>query len=319
MIEESNKNTEKKQTLKECVFRRIESTDIKPLSRWHFLYQESFMWSLWLLSVLVGALATAVILYVLKNRHFAVYLATHENFFEFIVEVLPYVWFLLLVSMALLAVYNIKCTNRGYRRSLPTILLSSLALSIGIGTVLQTFGFGFTVDRMLGNHMPLYTSQQKFDERLWQAPMEGRLIGRQVLSTVAPTSTIIFEDIDGNRWNFCVSELSERERELLASEQTVRMIGTTTVAGAKIFHACGILSWTTEHEPTMRHLGEEKREFIARARERMVHKILESAPEDRLMAVGMTEVDTYAMNVGADSSALCAETLMIRRLERMSR
>jgi hypothetical protein len=272
------------------------------------------MWSLWLLSVLAGALATAVILYVLKYRHFAPYFATHESFFWFMADALPYVWLTLLAVMALVAVYNIKCTNRGYRRSLPVILLSSLALSVGIGAVLQSLGFGFAVDRMLGAHMPLYTSQQKFDERLWQSPMEGRLIGRQVLSTVAPTSTIVFEDIDGNRWNFCVSELSERERELLASEQVVRMIGTTTVSGAKIFHACGILTWATENELTMKRLGEEKREFIARAREHIVHEVSEIVPENRLMAVGMSE--EYLKP--EDSSTLCAETQMIKRLERAS-
>jgi len=313
MKELPDKKVEGKQTLKECVLGRIESTHIKPHSRWHFLYQESFMWSFWLLSIIVGAFATAVILYVMKHRHFAPYFATHDSFFWFVVDALPYIWFILLVLMVLIAVYNIKCTTRGYRHSLPTILFSSLAFSVVIGTVLQSLGFGFAVDRMLGTHMPLYISQQKFDERLWQSPLEGRLIGRQVLSTVAPTSTIVFEDIDGNRWNFCVSELSERERELLASKQMVRMVGTTTVSGAKIFHACGILTWATDNEPTMKRLGEERQEFITRAREHMMHKAAPAILEDRLVAIGMN--DSYA--VFNSTSTLCAETLMVKRLERM--
>ncbi len=314
MNEPKDNKTEIHSTLKAMVLEKC--SGVKPHSRWHFLYHEGFMWALWGLSVLVGALATAVILYVLKYRHFAPYFATHDSFFWFMADALPYIWLSLLFGMVLIAVYNIKCTSRGYRQSLPTILLSSLALSIGIGTVLQGLGFGFTIDRMLGTHMPMYMSQQKFDERLWQSPMEGRLIGRQVLSTVAPTSTIVFEDIDGNRWNFCVSELSERERELLASEQVVRMIGTTTVSGAKIFHACGLLTWMTENEPTMRRLGEEKREFIARARQHMIHRAPDTATEDRLMAVGMSE---EYRTPDEDISTLCAETLMVKRLERIGR
>ncbi len=313
MNELKDNKAEINSTLKEMVLQKC--SGVKPHSKWHFLYQEGFMWVLWLFSVLVGSLATAVILYVLKIRHFSPYFVTHDSFFWFLADTLPYIWLVLLALMSLVAVYNVKCTNRGYKHPLSLIMLSSLVLSVGIGTILQTFGFGFTVDRMLGNHMPMYISQQKFEQRLWQSPAEGRLIGRQVLSTVAPTSTIVFEDIDGNRWNFCVSELSENERDLLASEKTLRIVGTTTVSGAKIFHACGILSFATVDQ-TMKHLDEERKEFIARAREHiMMRRMSEPVIEEKILSVSMNDESLEAQEI----NALCPETMMVKRLEKISR
>lgn len=319
MSEENQQKPKKSMcdNLKDSVFERIEHTE--PYSRWHFLYQESFVWLLWLMSILIGAFATAVVLFVMKYRQFALYEATHDNLFTFIVSALPYIWFAVFACMTLVAVYNMKCTKRGYRYSVPVILLSSLGFSVIGGVVLQSFGLGFAVDHMLGQRVPMYTSQEKLEKFVWQAPEEGRLIGRQVLSTVAPTSTIIFEDIEGNRWNFCVEELSERDLEILASERLVRIVGTTTDETMKRFHACGAFSWLHDKDVSMQTLMNQRQDFLEQAHRHMLraHERLELF-EDKIafdLDGDNERGERYIPSLNTDDFGLCAETMAVKRIE----
>jgi hypothetical protein len=91
------------------------------------------VWFLWFFSVLFGALAVAVTLYVLMNHQYALYEATHNNLFTFIIEVLPFLWLFIFGLMTLVAIYNLRHTSRGYRYPVSVILASSLLLSLAGG------------------------------------------------------------------------------------------------------------------------------------------------------------------------------------------
>ena len=69
---------------------RIGCGEVSPRSRRFFQTRECAVWVLWLISVVVGALAVAVTFFVLNHRQYALYEATHENFFTFMVEVLQW-------------------------------------------------------------------------------------------------------------------------------------------------------------------------------------------------------------------------------------
>lgn len=258
-------NTESSESckpLKEALFKRIEEEKACPHSRLFHLLQEASVWSIWLVSVLVGALAVAVSVFVVSHRQYALYEATHENVFTFIVEVLPYLWIVTFGLTAYVAVFNIRHTRYGYRYSLSLILGSSLVLSFAGGSALQFFGLGYTIDNILGQQMPMYLSQEKLEQKMWQAPTEGRLVGKQVAKTVAPDRIIIFEDIDGRRWQMNVGELSTRDMKHLSSGKTVRLLGQATNSEFRIFHACGAFPWMINKSVTMRELDEERKVFM---------------------------------------------------------
>ena len=64
---------------------RIEEEKVRPRSRMFFQGRECIIWTLWLISMLVGTLAVAITLYVITHHQYALYEATHENFFTFLV------------------------------------------------------------------------------------------------------------------------------------------------------------------------------------------------------------------------------------------
>ena len=261
-MEETPKQTNK--NLKEALFSKIESENVCPRSKVFFRSREMLVWALWAMSVLVGALSVAVSLYVVTHRQYELYEATHSNFLTFAIEALPYLWLLMFGIMVFSAVYNLRHTKGGYRYPTSYIITSSIVLSFAGGALLQLFGFGYTVDDMLGKNMPMYTSQEKFEQKMWQAPEDGRLLGKQVMLTVAPTSTIIFEDINGKRWTLNISELSARDMDLLAQKDMVKLLGLNLNQDLKIFHACGAFPWMIEKGVTRDEMAKTRLMFEER-------------------------------------------------------
>ncbi|MCA9362243.1 hypothetical protein KC906_02620 [Candidatus Kaiserbacteria bacterium] len=299
-----NHNNSQSKRLKEVVFDRIEHEKVCPHSRWFFHSRECIVWFFWFLSVLVGALAVAVSLFVVVHGQYALYEATHDNFITFLVDALPYLWISIFGLMVFVAVYNLRHTKHGYRHPLWMIMASSIVLSFAGGSALQFFGFGYTIDDILGERMALYVSQKKFEQQLWQDPDDGRLLGRQVYSTLAPTSTVVFEDFGGRRWSLNVSELHPRDRELLATQQTVRLLGKVTAPKLALFHACVVHPWMIDAKVTAKDMSLEREVFIERVYDH-------ASKEARLL---IPDVSPVFASSSLSHESVCASLAVVRRM-----
>tara|TARA_B100002051_G_scaffold276808_1_gene328697 strand:+ start:2192 stop:3112 length:921 start_codon:yes stop_codon:yes gene_type:complete len=253
--------------LKDALFKRIESEQVCPKSRFFFLCRECSVWLFWVLSVVVGAMAVAVSLFVVMNRQYAFYEATHDNWLTFMVEALPYLWFLVFGLMAYFATFNIRHTVRGYRYPAWMIVGSSVAMSVVVGVLLQASDLGHVVDNALGTHIKMYMSQEKMEQKLWQAPAEGRLLGQRVFEDTVPSTTVVFVDVDGGRWVMDVSELNERDLTLLATQKIVRLIGRSSDVDSGRFYACGAFPWMMDRAMSLEEMRYERDMFIKRMRE----------------------------------------------------
>jgi hypothetical protein len=256
------KNNKTDLQLKYKLFDKIECDGVYPRSKLFFRCHECIVWSLWLLSIAVGAVAVSVSLFVMSHHQYALYEATHDNLFTFLVEALPYIWIVVFGLMVWVAIYNLRHTSKGYRYPLWIILMSSIILSFAGGSALQFFGIGYTVDDILGSKMTVYLSQEKLEARMWQDPEAGRLLGKQIYTTLAPTTTIIFKDTNGNNWQINVSELKERDVNLLSSGEKVRVLGKYMNGDMRTFHACGAFTWMMDKNTSVKDMTEERNIFI---------------------------------------------------------
>lgn len=307
-MKDMNKPQQNKPDLKKSVIEKIDAENVCPRSRMFFVCKETLVWIFWGLSVVVGALAVAVSLFVISHKQYSLYEATHENFLTFFIGALPYIWIVLFLITALLAVTNLRHTKRGYRFEVWKVIVSSIVVSLAGGAVLHLFGFGYAIDHKLGEGMRMYMSQEKQEMKLWQAPTDGRLIGRQVLSTLAPTSTVVFEDSKGARWNLNVSELMPMDLQLLESGRKVRVVGTTSDLITKQFHACGAFPWMLDRSMKMKELSAERQAFVER-----VYRHKDRA-QKRLAELELATFDAdeqeRRMLMGP-----CAEIAPVRRIE----
>src|SRR5690606_38198509 len=101
-------NIKERPSLAGVVLERIKAENIEPTPRWHFIFSEYSMWTMWVVSVLVGALSVAVTLYVSMYAGYALYEATHENWMQFLVEITPWLWLSLFLLMALVGHFNLR-------------------------------------------------------------------------------------------------------------------------------------------------------------------------------------------------------------------
>lgn len=225
---------------------RIECEGICPRSKTFFTTRECAVWALWGLSVIIGALAVAVTLFVITHRQYALYEATHDDFLTFMVGVLPYLWIIVFALMVGVGMYNLRHTKSGYRYPLWQIFGSSMVLSLAGGSALHMFGFGYNIDHQLGQQMRLYESQEKMEMNLWQSPADGRLMGRLVEAPRPPLATATFADVSGKTWQIDMSDLAPHEQDLLLREDTVRLIGVLD-QDTLLFHSCGAFPWLLDH------------------------------------------------------------------------
>ncbi len=250
--------------LKDNILNRIEQEKMHPIPRSLFTIQESLVWFLWMFSILVGAVAVAVTLFVFTFHQYAFFEATHETYLDFALDALPYLWFSILVLMIVLSTYNFHHTKRGYRYPLWLIVTSSLCLSFIGGAFLHISGVGFNFDRWLGNSIVNYESQEKMEKRWWQQPESGLLVGTLINNDNQNTSIVLFEDIDGKRWETVTYELGDEDKIILRSGKMVKMIGEVTNINPPNFHACGVFPWPYEKNHTLVELGENRQLMLER-------------------------------------------------------
>ncbi len=264
-MEKENKqlNSETKSDLVSLVLERLDSEAIQPRSKLYWLSQEGALWSLWGLSVLLGALSVAVVTFASLNASYALYEATHESFATFLIEVLPYIWFVLFALMAISSYFNLRHTKRGYKYPWSLVVGSGLFFSLFGGMVLNAFGAGFYIDTFLGKTSPYYQSQKELEVISWQKPEEGRFFGVIESLTGSTTdlieSTLVLKDFENNVWKINTEELREHDRGLLEEGAEVRLIGVANEDGS--VDACAVVPRIGERPPLLRELKEERREF----------------------------------------------------------
>lgn len=309
------------------VLSRIEREQLQPHSRLYFQSKECFIWTAWFIALLIGAVAVAVTLYVSTSVPYTLYEATHNNLLTAFVSALPYIWVVIFILTAYLAIVNFRFTKRGYRYQVYTVLLGSVAFSLFAGTAFHYFGGGYALDQALGDMIAAYPSYEKQQYALWQAPEQGRLIGT-LLPYENGTSTdsgdtaqeFAFADAAEGVWEIDVSELREQDIALLheAGEQEVRLMGTSTETGT--FKVCGVFPWHTGQALTRQQLDQNRQAFINVVRTH--YDAVSSSGEP----VGALTDETEAVLGGEEPEAvassgtqerICAEIAALRRSEHL--
>lgn len=266
---------------KKDVLSRIEREGVCPRARWLFVGRECAVWGAWLFTVAVAAVAVAVSLFVIMHQQYAFYEATHDSFLALMLEVLPYLWFVVFVVGLLLALYHLRHTRRGYRYSLFGTALAGAVASLAGGAVLHYVGMGFVFDKSFGHYVPGYWSQEMMEEHFWQQPEKGRILGTYV-GEGESAGTVLVKDVAGKEWQVSVSELFAPDLALLSTGKQVRLLGRTADgAEGQNFYACGVFPWLYDRMMTMKELHNQREEAVARLhqhRDRLLAEMKAIAP-----------------------------------------
>lgn len=307
MTVSSKQPNQSEASVRSQVLSRITGENICPRGRWFFFGRECVVWLVWLLATVLASIAVAVSTFVIMHRQYALYEATHSNFWSFMLEALPYLWIATFVLAAGLSYYHFRQTKRGYRYPLTMVLGVTLVVSLMGGVALHYIGMSFAFDHLLGEYFPgVYASHERKEVQFWQRPEEGRLMAR-FSEELVPDAVVVVEDVEGRRWAVDITELFIPDREYLRDGREVRMLGLRHDGGLGTeFHACGVFPWLYSHMVSAEQLKNDRAEAIER-----LHEHRDRAMERAKRAL---ESARDGVPLPPPEPTLCADIAAVKRL-----
>ncbi len=219
---------------------KIKDGKMSPKPRWQFLLKDSVVWLFGLISLLIGAAAISVMIYLFKYNDWEIYDQTKKSFLEFFVLTLPYYWFVFLAIFVFIISYNFKHTKRGYRYSGILLAGASILLSVILGAIFFAAGLGEKLDDILGSRAPFYDQVFNRHVDFWSHPAEGRLSGL-IVDQLDDTSFVLI-DRGKEQWLVSTKNSEPYSNVIIVVGQPIRLLGE--VIDKNIFHADKILPVT---------------------------------------------------------------------------
>lgn len=187
---------------------KIKEEKLNPKPRWQFLFKNYVIWLSGLLSLMVGAAAIAVMIYLFQNNDWE--LVPQLGFWELFVITLPYFWIVFLGLFIFILNYNFRHTERGYRYPIWMIAGGSVVASLALGGLLYAGGWGEKIDNTLAA-APYYDRFINRNVVYWHKPEGGRLAG-VVEEAGADGRTVTIIDPLGRRWEVVATSMPAMPR-----------------------------------------------------------------------------------------------------------
>ncbi|MEI6529158.1 MAG: hypothetical protein WCN88_01975 [Candidatus Falkowbacteria bacterium] len=217
MLDKNNAGFENK------LLAKIKEGKMCPKPRWQFLLKDSVVWFAGLISLLIGAAAISVMIYLFKYNDWDIYDQTKKTFVEFFILTLPYYWFIFLGIFVFIISYNFKHTKTGYRYSGILLIGASILLSVILGAIFFAAGLGEKLDDILGRRAPFYDQVINRHIDFWSQPAEGRLSGL-VIDKVDGTSLILI-DRGKEQWLVSTENVELYSGDFIIVGQPIRVLG----------------------------------------------------------------------------------------------
>jgi len=233
------------------VLGEIKTKKIEPKAKWQFLLKDSFVWVLFVLSILIGALATSAAIFNIKFSDWDVYGRMPIARSSFLISVLPYFWLIILVGLIFVSYYNLKHTKKGYKYSVVGIILLSLLASLILGSVSYSLGMGEKMERRATQHLPFYKGLEGRRMQMWQKHPDKMLAGK-ILKIYE--GKLDLEDLKKEMWEVNTESAKIMSMVIFEEGEMIRVVGQKQ--DGQIFVAEGIMPW---HRPGVCNNGCERK------------------------------------------------------------
>lgn len=226
-------------TSPEKIIEVIKKQGIESRPRWQFLLKRWTLWSIAILSTIVGSIAVAVIIFTFIDYDTSVRTYLQKSVVEDILLSIPYFWLVTLVILVGTAEYAVRHTKFGYRyatmRIVTVVLIGSMLLGIG----LNFLDVGESVQNFLVDMFPAYDSLVYTSKDAWSQPDKGLLGG--TITSIASPDEFTLTDFYKKTWRIDTSEIQGNSNIDIKQGIVVKIIGTKK--DASTFQAGQIFLW----------------------------------------------------------------------------
>ncbi len=230
--------------LSQTVLKKIEEERIRPYPKWRFILRRSFITTLFVMSILLGSLASGVAIFQLTHAEWDLYQHFTHSILEFTVLIVPYFWLVFMIGFTAFTIYFFRHTERGYRYSAIGLALASIAVSVAGGFLFYKMGLSERLEAVFQDRIPIYRTLQERRMKLWVSPERGLLAGKII--EVMPGKKFKLRDFRGNSWLIVFGEDILWRRGLSPTKNLqIKIIGQIQKKG--VFIAKEIRPWHGRH------------------------------------------------------------------------
>lgn len=217
---------------------KMKSLNLKRKPGWHFTLKTAFYWFLFLVSVVLGAFAFAIVLFTIQQIDFDLISHMSHSKFEFIMGLAPFFWIVSLIIFLLVAMIGIKNSKKGYKFSYSKMVTFSASFSILVGTLFFIGGGGEWLENAFSVRVGLYEGVQAKKAKFWSEPENGYLAG--TIIEVEETS-IQLTDFHEKIWTVDIEHANIPPVVLISEGEKIKIIGKIT--SSSNFLAAEIRPW----------------------------------------------------------------------------
>jgi hypothetical protein len=219
--------------LEEKVLASIERQKLQPKPAYVFMARRSVFWLLAILSIILGGITFAVLLYGLTGFLKDGWRSFDEVPLEEILFSIPVAWMLIMPLFVASAYFGFRHTRRGYRMKPSVTIAGSLAASLLLGASLQWFNVGNHINEFLERKFAFYERMTHIPYGEWSRPDAGFLGGHA--DKMLNENTLLLTDFRGKTWTVDLSGATVALDNAIVDEGDVAIHGVKT--GSSTFKA----------------------------------------------------------------------------------
>lgn len=200
---------------------KIQHDHVTQKSRFEFTAKNVLFWMLFSASILIGGLAFSVMIFAFSQTEFDLIEHLTHSRIEFILSMLPILWIILTGIFAILSIWGVRHTKKGYKYSPLTVIGGSILCSIVLGTVFYLSGGAERFEAIFARNVPGYQSVEEKKLTTWSNPEQGFISG-----TIQSTgTTILLKDWNGDDWQIDTTNALIRGRASMNVGSQIKIIG----------------------------------------------------------------------------------------------
>ncbi len=225
--------------LEKKVLDQIERRRLAPRPYVYFLAKRSVFWTLAALSIILGAVSVAVLIFAGTDYFATGGRGLDDMPLDDVFEYLPVVWLGILSMFVASAYYALRQTRRGYSYNAVSLFCVALTISILLGCLLHMADAGRRTHAFLLRRLPIYEALTRPMDKSLADPDKGWLAGTSL--GFDGKSTLTIKDFNGRTWTVDVSNAKVILDGPLGSQEDVSIKGQRT--GPATFSAQSIEDW----------------------------------------------------------------------------
>lgn len=211
------------QSISQKVIEKIKQEKISPKARWNFLLCRSAIMALLIFFVIAGAVSLGIILSIFSQFEVGKIVGRPHGVGILFLS-LPFIWIILLIFFAILAIAEFAKTRHGYKYKTTYVGGIFILVIIILGTILYELSFSDNMENYLSKNFPAYSQIVRTPERVWSQP-DGGLISGKIIENEDEKEKLYLMDWDEEIWEVDYSQALIRPRVKKELGEKVKIIG----------------------------------------------------------------------------------------------